>query len=74
MGRTIGQEGNGDEQEGDDTMIWLILSRIFMLGLGLALYRTEDMFLQVGGIFFIVGLVLDLIYQVRLTEKKDSLY
>ena len=44
-----------------------------MLGLGLALYRTDDMFIQIGGVFFIIGLAIDLIYQLRLTEKKDSL-
>tara|TARA_B100000519_G_scaffold115125_1_gene99516 strand:+ start:1278 stop:1442 length:165 start_codon:yes stop_codon:yes gene_type:complete len=54
-------------------MMYLIFSRIFMFGLGVAMFKSEDMVLQVGGVFFIIGLVLDVIYAVRLTEKKESL-
>ena len=55
-------------------MLWLVFSRIFLFGFGWSLFYTDDIFIKTGGLFFLIGLLLDIIYQVWLTEKKDRLY
>ena len=54
-------------------MMWLIFSRIFLVGFGASLFYTDDIFLKTGGVFFLIGILIDLVYQLRLTEEKDNL-
>tara|TARA_B100000287_G_scaffold48203_1_gene42870 strand:+ start:1491 stop:1646 length:156 start_codon:yes stop_codon:yes gene_type:complete len=46
--------------------MWLLFSRIFMLGGCYGLFRMDDMILQSVGIFFAIGLVLDGIYKIKI--------